>query len=422
VTWRDELQPASFRGIPFLVESVTRTEHLHADEQVFPGRETAGDAVHVEPLGAGPERFQVDAFVVGPEYPSARDALEHALGEPGPGRLVHPHRGEKVVSIVGQVQTTESRRRGGFARIVFSCVITESPTLRRTPDTAAVVARDLDAFLEGLAADFGEPYDDELPEAVSESSGDLFTDAVDSLSGVYSSVLGGIGEVSDFATDVSQFATDVDRFVAAPFDAVDGLIAALGRIASAPERLLGTVVSIEERGGTVVTSLLAAMRPLIRFGEDLAAIAPTTSNRVSEARNRDATLQVIRGAAIGHTIRAVATLPFDSRSEAIAVRDELVDALDRLVDEGSAGGDTASGADLYEELSDARAAMVEHLSGIARTLPELTSHTLRAALPALVLAHDLYGDARREAELVARNDPAHPGWIPADTVLEVLRG
>ncbi len=422
MTWRDELQPASFRGVPFHVETVTRTETLHADEQVFPGRASAGEAVHVEHLGAGPERFQVDAFVVGDDYHERRDALEDALRTPGAGRLVHPYRGELVVSVVGQITTSESRQRGGFARVTFACVVTESPTLRRTPDTGAIVERDLDAFLAGLAGDFEAQYDGELAEDFQASSRSVFDEAGGALSDVYSSVLAGAGEVSDFATDVEAVARDVEAFASAPFTAARALITALGRITSAPERILGAALATEQRGGTVVGALMAAVRPLIRFGEDLAAIVPSTPTREAEARNRDAVVQVIRGAAIGQTIRAVATLPFDSRAEAIAVRDELVEALDRLVDEGSAGGSSASGAELYELLSSARASTVEHLSAIARRLPELTDHVVDVDAPALVIAHELYGDARREAEIVARNDPPTPGLIPAGTVLEVLRG
>jgi prophage DNA circulation protein len=35
-----------------------------------------------------------------------------------------------------------------------------------------------------------------------------------------------------------------------------------------------------------------------------------------------------------------------------------------------------------------------------------------ANLPALVLAQVLYGDATREPDLSARNDPTNPGFMP----------
>lgn len=420
MAWRDNLRPASFRGVPFFVDSITRTQDLHADEQVFPGRDDPGDAVAVEHMGLGPRRFRIDAFVVGPDYDERLAALEAALEEPGPGRLVHPYRGELVVSVVGQVQTVEQRQRLGYARVSFTVVVTESFGLRRTPDLEAILDRDLDAFLDALARDFRVQYDDGLPQELQQSSADAFAAAASALSDVYAAVTSGIGEVADFASEVGGAMRELERFASAPFDAANALIHALGTITSAPQRMLGAALSLETRGGAVVDSLMAAVRPLIRFG-DLAAILETTPNRAAEARNRDAVVQLVRGAAIGQTIRAVARLPYDARAQAIRVRDELVEALDRLVDEGSAGSTTDSGAELYEALTRARAATVGHLSAVARRLPELMPYEVPADLPALVIAHLLYADATREDEIVRRNDPPRPWLIPAGTVLEVVR-
>lgn len=421
MTWRDELRPASFRGVPFGVESVGTTHELFRDEQHFPGRERAGDAVHVEPLGAGPERFKVDAFVVGENYHEARDALVEALKEPGSGRLVHPYRGERVVAIIGPVQVTETRKAGGYARIAFQAVETETPRLRRTPDTAAVVAADLDAFLERLAGDFEETYDEDAAEEVQASSVGAWDDAVASLSDVYSSVLSGLGEVQDFAADANAFVSDAARFATAPFSAASALVGALGVITSVPERLVFAASSTVTGGRSVVDALMGALTPLVRFGEDLAAIATTTPTRQAEADLRDATLQMIRGAALAQLIRGVVALPFDSRTHAIEVRDHLLEDLDWLVTTGSAGGDTVSGALLYESLAAARASTAAHLARVARSLPELETYAVPADLPALVIAHRLYGDARRAEDLVARNDPPRPGWIPRGTELEVVR-
>jgi len=415
VTWRERLRPGSFRGVPFLVESATTTHEVFADEQVFPGRERAGDAVHVEPLGSGPERFQVDAFVTGPDYDQARDALVQALLEPGPGRLVHPYRGERVVSIVGQVRVTEQRRGGGVARIVFDAVETETPRLRRTVDTAAVVARDVDAFLDALAADFSVAYDQDAPEELRETSIDAFGAATGSLEAVFSNALAGLGVVRDFRADVADYAADLAIFASAPTMAVRALMGTLGVIASIPQQV------VIPAGRGPVDALVSAMAPLVGYGADLPAIPDTTPSRATEAANRATTLQTLRGAALGQLIAGVSRMPFDSRSHATEVRDRLLEDLEDLVDAGSAGGDTVSGAELYETIAALRASTATRLSEIARSLPELEAYTVPADLPALVVAHELYGDAREADGLVARNDPPRPYYIPRGTELEVVR-
>jgi prophage DNA circulation protein len=42
-----------------------------------------------------------------------------------------------------------------------------------------------------------------------------------------------------------------------------------------------------------------------------------------------------------------------------------------------------------------------------------------ATLPALVVAHRVYGDATRADEIVSRNRVRHPGFVPGGIALEV---
>lgn len=98
MAWRDELRPASFRGVPFLVESARTEQGLNADEHTFPGRERAEQAIRVQHLGQGPRRYRIEAFVVGADYLDRRDALEASVqgsqavcGQPGSEDLASIH-------------------------------------------------------------------------------------------------------------------------------------------------------------------------------------------------------------------------------------------------------------------------------------------------------------------------------------------
>jgi prophage DNA circulation protein len=44
----------------------------------------------------------------------------------------------------------------------------------------------------------------------------------------------------------------------------------------------------------------------------------------------------------------------------------------------------------------------------------------QATQPALVLAYSLYEDASRDADIIARNNVRHPGFVPGGRTLEVL--
>ena len=78
MSWRDRLQPASFRGAQFFVESNSKTPSRRQVIHEFPLRED----VELDDMGRGPDRFQVKGYVIGPDYDIARDALEDALHVP----------------------------------------------------------------------------------------------------------------------------------------------------------------------------------------------------------------------------------------------------------------------------------------------------------------------------------------------------
>ncbi len=58
--------------------------------------------------------------------------------------------------------------------------------------------------------------------------------------------------------------------------------------------------------------------------------------------------------------------------------------------------------------------------GEASDLPRLLRYVPPATVPSLVLAHRLYGDVALEADLVARNRVARPGFMLGGQALEVL--
>lgn len=92
--WRDLRREASFRGVPFWVDSdsvpVGRRTQLHE----YPKR----DQPLVEDMGRQTREYKFDGFIIGPDFISQRDRLLVALDTPGPGELVHPWFGRLTVT------------------------------------------------------------------------------------------------------------------------------------------------------------------------------------------------------------------------------------------------------------------------------------------------------------------------------------
>ncbi|KJS76766.1 MAG: hypothetical protein JL55_17690 [Pseudomonas sp. BICA1-14] len=150
-----------------------------------------------------------------------------------------------------------------------------------------------------------------------------------------------------------------------------------------------------------------------------------TPARAQQATNQAAIYTLIERAAVAEAARlatgrpldtAGSTLPgltYNNREEAVDTRDVLVAELDRQQLQAS--------PERYRALAGLTTALVTDLNRRSASLAPLTRFTPGATMPALVIAHRLYGDASRAGEIVARNRVAHPGFVPGGQALEVLK-
>lgn len=117
--WRLNLQPASFRGAGFKVDTASKDSGRRIVEHEFPMRDTPWG----EDMGRRARRWRVTAYIIQgpqePDYQSTRDALINALELRGSGILVHPTMGTDLV-VVDTYSVTESRERGGYCTIEMS--------------------------------------------------------------------------------------------------------------------------------------------------------------------------------------------------------------------------------------------------------------------------------------------------------------
>ena len=155
MAWRDRLLPGSFRFARFHIQSheaeaAGRRAHVHE----YPGR----DEPYAEDLGRRARGFEVEAYVVGPDYMLDRDALLAACDAAGPGTLVHPYLGTRRVLCIG-CKVSESTRQGGMSR--FSLTFAEAGRNRHPSsllDTGAAAIEAADAAAAELARQFGATF------------------------------------------------------------------------------------------------------------------------------------------------------------------------------------------------------------------------------------------------------------------------
>ena len=105
------LRPASFRGVPFVVDVAAGEGGRRIVTHEFPLR----DQPYTEDLGRAAQRHRIRAFVIGDDYQDKRDALLAACQDKNTaGTLVHPFLGERQCRS-GLLRWSESKDRGGYA-------------------------------------------------------------------------------------------------------------------------------------------------------------------------------------------------------------------------------------------------------------------------------------------------------------------
>lgn len=406
MTWRDKIKvnsvdgaplQGSFRGARFIVPQASLEFGRRVQVHEYPLR----DEPYTEDLGRKARRFQVEVFVDGADYLAARDALIEAIEKPGPGTLVHPWYGTRRVAVV-EARVRESSRDGG--RATFSLTFVEAgeaqlPTSQT--DTAAAVTAAADALETEAVADFTETF----AAATEGKPAWVFSELEGELDRT-------LGELTRMVGDV---AGPIAAAIRTPGNMAVALIGAIGTIESVATEPL--------RALNMYSNLFGA-------GSSSPSVPTTTGTRKGQARAADAMQQLTRRAALCGACRSAASTDFTarvtsdgvtaSRDDALSIRAQLLDALDDQME----ATDPVSGAPLddgiYQALAALRSAVAEDLRTRGAQLPSITIYTPKVTLPALVVAHQVHGDATRADEIAARNGVRNPGFVAGGSSLEVL--
>lgn len=392
MAWRDEMQKASFRNVPFLVRASSGQIGRRTVVNEYPDRDDA----FVEDLGKKARSFTLECFVLGEDYFRLRDNLEAAFEQAGPGELVHPWRGRMTVSVT-DCRPSESIDQGGVQS--WSVTFTQTGENRQPnvrPDMLAVVDAAANTAILASEEDFSETFAVEnLPEFVETDALTQVSSMLDTTLATARAMLPDMSILPAFISNASNLLGTATQLMRLPTNLATEITAQIAGILG-----LGQ-------------SPLAAFNALKNlFGFTHSAGPRTTAARIQLDNNRQAVANLTRRTAIIEAARSSASIGFESRQQAIQVRDAVVDAID--------SEQLTASDNVFNTLADLRSAVVADISARAADLPELVAYTPKATLPAIVLAYSIYGDANKDADIVSRNRIAHPGFVRGGQTLEIL--
>lgn len=427
MSWKDQLQDASFRGVGFKVESESAGVGRRVETHEYPNR----DKPYTEDLGKVTFRPTITAYVIGDDCFEQRDRLIEALNKPGPGTLVHPTYGEMAVCVDGEIQVNSSSQDGRMFR--FDLRFVEAGELSY-PTAGAATAETLVSSCSALDDCISDTFD----EFGMEGMADFMQN------GVIDSATEMMGYVSDKMAMVDSAVADAARLLQGdisvllpPPSSGKGFVDQLQTMWRAGKRLSGTASDLY----TMIKTLSG-----FTLGNDLAPRGvwktdSATTRSVTQQRNHVAS--AVRTTALSEAVYAVVTLPAppvrennqqqtgwpsvtrpalsnapdpQQAVEDLPTWDDLVDVRDTLNDALDREMNRATNDELFLALrrvkSDMNADITKRLAQTDRTVARTPDYVA----PALVLAATWFDNAARETDITRRNGIIHPGFVPVRTL------
>lgn len=386
--WWSRLRPASFRGIEFLALSAETDVGRRVVVHELPLSE---DDPPSEDVGRKTRTYRIVAVCDGEDYLDKRDALETACETAGAADLIHPTKGRLRV-ICTSCTTSESSDSLRLATLNLEFVAASSALLpiQATDPLTAITATATDTQ-STMAEQFAAAYD-------------ALSHGVDVAAAAASDVL---SETERIRSAVLRPASLAAETVSAIVGGLEDLAAAAGTLIATPSDLADAWVAVLEQIDDV--DLLATLAEAAGW-EGATATASTARDQAiadnTTAQTRLITRVILCQGAIAATVHEYATW-----DDAIAARDLW---------SGYLSSEAQIDADAYGALMVLMAQLMDSLTQSAELLPRLTTLTVLAPTPDLVLAADLYQDTDRASEISERNAVVCPSMCLG--TLEVLDG
>lgn len=154
MNWTDRLQTASFRGMAFHHEQISRSGGRRVALHEYPFT----DDPYPEDMGLKANEFTINAYFIGSNYDLLATAFEQQLDKKGQGELILPLSGSQSVQLQTW-QRTDTTAQGGMARFNLKFV---QAGAKRYPSTEGNAQADLISSLNNLNTTISANFSNDL--------------------------------------------------------------------------------------------------------------------------------------------------------------------------------------------------------------------------------------------------------------------
>lgn len=436
--WLDQLQPASFRGVEFQVDSID----VQAGDNVVLREYPFQDLPTVFRMGAAKEEIKFSAYVIGDDYTLQRDALRAVLTGSGTvaaaGLLVHPTAGTLQASVTGTFTIKEHpKEMGGMARFDLSFVRSEA---RRypvsVPNTSAQASAAAATAKAAAVDDFASQFTLKgAPGWVSDRVVGRITSGLDSSWGLIKSASSGLGDFSNSVIGSYQvLRSGLDTIVSTPreFGSQLGLLfslptdlplAASAGFQNAFSGLFDMGSILPQTDFTQSVNASSGQPAMLGLGKASALTIDSPARR-QLAQLNGAVDQLVETLAVAAYVDTLANTDLPSYDQVVGMRQAVAAQCTRLLMRASTSAAPTSlpGSSWHDAIADLLTRSLMDLQSRAGDAAQMSTYTPQAWMPIWVVSYKLYGTTEWVDELMALNPQVrNPVLVPPGKPLRVLR-
>lgn len=401
MAWQENLQDASFRGVPFDCINTSDSSRKSLVAHSIPYTNGA----ELEDTGEDAGAVRIQAIFFGDDYETRLDDFRSALSAPGAGELVHPVFGAMQVVVAEQDAVHD-------ADAPDSCTVTV--TFMRDGITTATFA---DKTILQLADSALQAADVALAKSV-----ETLTAQTGKVS-LLQKTLNGIKRATRLADRARQAAAQARQFAKNVISTAYSIIDAPRAFAADMAALANGMIDLRAFDKDVIMaqwrSLADDFGKALRLPNDGKDVDPDT-------RRDDNTLTLFLGVQEFNVLTQVAVTILSGEAGSPALTpvelEEITNTMrlrgQALIDEHRALGDDVDGYAVIEAIKESADALQRTAAALLADRPALVRRTVEQPISLRLLAHHWYGDHERAIELLRLNPQIrHPNFLQPGDVL-----
>lgn len=408
---KDRYQPASYKGVEFLVETISDTGGNRIASHEFPNYSMP----YAENLGRKMRKFSFTAFLIGKDWKEQRIKLINALEGKG-GILNHPIYGELNVECESYTANENIITEQLKTSLSIDFLETGKNELKIKANSKTALAKQSEFSIQNLGDIFASGY--KLLQIPQTFINNIF-DKASAILGVNVPY-----EIVSAVDALNSFLNNGTASISLPWQipvSISALTSAFNRDYTDKGVKLQSTNTKDPKTGSIfnqyptdVNDQTNTYTPASAYKQymDICNVTvthpqPLTSQRLTEYENGKRLELLIKSYSLIEACNALTEVEYPSLEDAKKTWNEVLVQFDKLLTITDEISDTHS----FIELRKMRSAFMEDIQERAPTLNLIRYKDLYKSTSSLLLAYDEYEDVARDTEIITRNKIVHPGFI-----------